>query len=243
MNGSTTQKALQKLLRNKTSGGDAHAVDTLERILKWKIRKLKSAYGIDGISRWDQYLRGYQFQMGSILGGDDEFSSLLLPLPSAAYQLGQKTECIGAAGQAICAVSCPKAIIFKNPFNGKIESWSKLKFVYGRKNGPHGSSSKNKNKSIFLKGVREEPLITDAFHKPFGILKDCKTLFLYMNFRSSIGRIKNGDKETSWLCVQCDRMKREKGSGYQIVVHGYPCSREEVEKEFSNYPLLRGKII
>jgi len=243
MNGCTTQKALQKLLRNKTSGGDAQAVATLERILKWKIRKLKSAYGIDGIYRWDQYLRGYQFQMHSILNGNDEFSSLLLPLPTAAYQLGQQTECIGAAGRVICAVSSQKAIIFKNPFNGKIESWSKLKFVYGRINGPHGSSSKNKNKSIFLKGVREEPLIIAAFQKPFGILKDSKTLFLYTKFSSSIGRIKNRNEKTSWICVQCDRVKREKGTGYHVVVHGYPCSREEVEKEFSGYGLLRGKII
>jgi hypothetical protein len=160
----------------------------------------------------------------------------------AAYQLGQKTECIGGSGQVICAVASKNAIIFKNPFNEKIESWSKLKFVYRRKNGPHGSSSQNRYKSVFLKGVREEPLITEAFQNPLGILKDHKTLFLYSKFPNPIGLIKIRNEKTSWLRVQCDRVKREKGTGYQVVVHGYPYSREEVERDFADYALLREKI-
>jgi len=129
----------------------------------------------------------------------------------------------------------PAKIIFTNPYiqeSKSLQSWAKPKSI-SRSYGEHLYSSKNSNKSKFLKNIDFEKMEYKVFDKGYGILDSSTRIYLYGLYNKDIGTLSNSSERTKYLKMQVDRVNRNKGRGYCCELHSYPISLAEIERDFS----------
>lgn len=118
-------------------------------------------------------------------------------------------------------------MIFKNPYFNMVESWAKplsLSRVYGK----HTPNSGNPDASAYLPGIDYKGLEFNVFNHGKGYLQDDAKIFLYGKFGENVGLHSSG-KLSDIIKLDVRRIKKPYGTYTQI--HGYPISKDELERD------------
>jgi len=210
------------------------ALDDLKDLLEGRVNALRNSYGVTSFTRWGNHVPSYRNNVDALLDNAD-FQEMALPPIKIALSQRDTSACIGAQDNDLVEVlAWDKRLIFKNPISDKIESWARP--FYDRKVGYHSSNVKpSGNKSTFRKGFNDLKHSLDAFDEPIGRLATDDKLYLYRDCDEVVGYLAGSGAETTTLCVQCDRVKRNVGRWYCTRLHAYPYAESEVRRDLNAY--------
>lgn len=131
-----------------------------------------------------------------------------------------------------------KRMIFENPHIAletnytSIQSWSRPKSIsniYGR----HLPTSRYRRKSRFLLGINIKDLEYQLFQHAYGVLESENRIFFYGIFSNNVGVLPpQHNINTNIVKMQCDRVRRQRGTGFRVEFHGYPISQNELQRDF-----------
>lgn len=204
---------------------DEKAFKQVQNVLKRKISRLSS----QGVGSANAYFPYSIERLDSLLNGDpvDIFGREV----EIKYSLGKKEEkTLWYEDIPLEVVRDEDRIIFENPFNQKIESWSKLFYLTRKYNKHLPFSKKSEDASKYLGSVNPETLEKKVFNEGSGFIQNPGTIFLYGVFDNDIGilKVKDNDK-TNALRLMVERFKKSYGT--YTRVHGYPVSYEEIRED------------
>ncbi len=193
------------------------------------------------------------YQNIELLLKDQIFKQLLKRKVDTTYYLNNKDKEIYSRylGDFLDCVRLPNRLLIENPhkalednFSGfSIQSWSKPKSKSLDYNRHLKTSRRNKNKSYFTVSndiVRKIELL--IFNHGYGRMKNENKICFYGKISKDIGYSKNKNF-VSYICVQCHRTKREKGTGTRVEIHSYPVSFDEIKEDFLGCPINIRELI
>ena len=201
-------------------------------LLDRKINNLKTIIGNTNILRWGKTIKQNPETLNDAIIYE-EFKDLFLPRFEIYYRYTKIDNQIyyKHSRTYFPAVRNDYKIIFRNPISNKIESWSRIKSLSNkRKDHWPGPTSKDKSKFLYVKDIKKSEF--RCYGGGLGLLVDENKLLLYAEFNRHIGTLKKTGKLSNLLKVECIRVKRNKGSGYKVNIHGYPISIADLERDF-----------
>lgn len=237
-------QSLQRAAADSRHEEVAHLGKEAARLIKLKRERFLDRYQID-LKHWDRTLQYSPEQICSFI--DDPALQLLLAKDvQISYSMLPKSPLLYCPqiGKSVDVVQNKVRLIFNNPIthlgDSNIESWARPSSK-SREYKKHLFSSSNPKASRYLRDIDVENLEYALFDRPIGILVKPNQLLLYAAYDKEIGKL-TGGVTTKFVAMQCDRVRRPKGTGFFTEVHSYPVAESEVTMAFQGASSLRDRV-